>query len=107
MAKKSIFSVVCNPEVEAEEVRDALNETFGHFRFKISQNKRGLFYIDGKFGKHRMTVARDKKGNFSVARGVSFLWEILTLGTVDIFVTPAGLRHKRDIEVFLKEKYTL
>lgn len=75
---------VRNPNVSTQDVLGALND-LPNWTFRVAEDKNDArFRIEGKKGFHRVTVMRNKKGDFFVSRDTGCLATVLTLGILEL-----------------------
>lgn len=99
---------VWNPEVSCGEVRDHMAQTFPQWRFKThTENASGLFIIEGRKGILRMRISRLKSGRFMVARDVSLMWWILTLGVAGVIGELTGMSWQQKFMAELKRRFAI
>ena len=99
---------VWNPEVSCGEVRDHMTQAFPHWRFKSRVEKaNGLFIIEGRKGILLMRISRLKSGRFMVAKDVSLMWWILTLGVAGFIGEFTGMSWQQKFMAELKRRFAI
>jgi len=98
------FGVV-NQHVSGAEVYDALVEHFPHLKFK-SKLTSDAFRITTRSGLAKITVMRGRGSYaFLFRKDMSFFFQLITLGLINLFEGLAGRKDLADIRAFLRERF--
>jgi hypothetical protein len=95
---------VLNKDVSGAEVYDALVERFPHLTFhkKLTSN---AFNITTRSGIAKLTVMRGRGDAFLFQKDISFIYQLMTLGLINLLEGLAGRKDMADIRAFLRERF--
>lgn len=95
---------VLNADVSGAEVYDALVGEFPNLTFKKKLTS-NAFNITTRSGVAKLVVMRGRGDAFLFRSDISFFYQILTFGLINLFEGVAGHKDMKAIRAFLRQRF--